>query len=64
MQAWKFEPGGFVKTASDVECLYRLAGGAFHEVVERADHHQSVAVRIAFEADVAVIAAGENFRLG
>ena len=64
MQPGEFEPRGFVESLCDVEGLHRLAGGAFHQVVQRADDYQSITVRVALEADVAVVAASEYLRFG
>ena len=63
MQTRKLQSGSLIEALCNVKCLHGLTGGAFHQVVEGADDDQPIAVWIAFKTDVAVVTAGEDFRL-
>ena len=57
VQAGKRQPEGFVKTVHEIEALHGLPRRSLHQVINGAQHHQSVGVRITFKADVAVVCA-------
>src|SRR5215212_9498445 len=60
MEAGELERGRLRETATDIEGLHRLAGRAFHQVVERGHDHNAVGIGITLEADVAPVGAGEE----
>src|SRR5579884_371512 len=64
METGKPEPGCLLKPKADVHSLHRLAGRTLHEVVQRSQNDDAIARRVRLEADIAVVAAGENLRLG
>src|SRR5919107_5959808 len=63
VEAGEFERGRLGESTADVEGLYRLASGAFHQVVERGHDDDAVGVGIALEANVTPVGAGEELRL-
>src|SRR5829696_6546779 len=63
MQTRELESAIFVEAMADIERLNGLARSAFHEVVERGHHHHPIRERVALESDVAIVAAGDYFRL-
>src|SRR5215212_40128 len=63
MQAGEFERSRLREATTDIESLHRLASRAFHEVVERGHDDDAVGVRIALEADVTPVGAGEELGL-
>ena len=64
MKTGKSETQGLGKIVHEIKRLHCLTGGAFHEIVDGADDYQTVAVRVALEADVAEIGAGQELGLG
>src|ERR1700694_1122216 len=52
--------GPFIPCESHCERLDRLPCGPLHQVVEGAHDHDAPGVRVALEADVAIVRAGQN----
>src|SRR4051812_20301047 len=64
VQPWKAQPGTLVEAAHEVHTLHRRAGRALHQVVDRADADPPTGRFVQREADIGVVAAGQDLRLG
>src|SRR5947209_10785380 len=63
VQPGETKPGVLVESEADVHRLHRLAGCTFHQVVQRRQHDDAVSTGVELEADVTVVAAGEDLGL-
>src|SRR5438270_3695129 len=64
MQTWKGQSQRFVPTIHTVERLYRVSSGTLHQIIEGCDDDHPLLMRIKLEADITIIAARQNLRLG
>src|SRR5579875_2320149 len=64
MQAGEGQAEGFVPAAGAVESLHGVACRALHQVVESGHDHDALLAGIQFKADVAVVAARQDFGFG
>src|SRR5690349_17956951 len=58
------QSGGLVESEHEVHALHGGAGGALDEVVDGAEGDGAVGAFLDLEADVGVVAAGHEFRVG
>src|SRR5579864_7874004 len=64
IKAWEVERRSLIPPEPDVHRLYRLAGGPLYQIVQGAHDYHPSRVRVAFEADVRVVGAGQNLGIG
>ena len=64
IQASKLKPDLLRDAVHDIQILHSLTRSAFHQVVDRADRHDPVVVRIAFKSNITKVGAGEVLGLG
>ena len=66
VETGEFQALGFRESVHDVECLHGLSGRAFHQIVDGADHDETIRFLVSLKPDVAVISPGQKlgFRRG
>ena len=64
MKAGEVQCCCLLKPTHNIHRLHAVAGGALDQVVYGRHHHNSFALRVPFEADIAVVRAGKDLRLG
>src|SRR5579859_5621997 len=63
MQPWKRQPKRLIPTKHTIQSLNPSASRPFHQIVQRRHNHNTLLFHIQFKADVAEVAASQDFWL-